>query len=256
MRPLDAATLRTPPPGLAVPSYDRRAVEVGVVHFGVGAFHRPTRPCTSTGSSRPATSPGGVCGVGVLPGDTAVRDALTGQDGLYTLLTVEPDGTEHARVVGSLVEVLHAPDDPDAVLARLVAPGPASCRSRSPRTATGSTTTPMPSCPTTNSPWPISRTRPDRRAASWVTSTGLCAPAATVGWPRSPCPISPLSDTGLPHHEPGPVRRGVAPSDCGAADLHHLVVSSQTVPSWTITVSLALRQETIAAPLLRTSSSS
>jgi fructuronate reductase len=44
MRPLDAATLRTPPPGLALPGYDRRAVEVGVVHFGVGASTAPTRP--------------------------------------------------------------------------------------------------------------------------------------------------------------------------------------------------------------------
>jgi hypothetical protein len=64
------------------------------------------------------------------------------------------------------------------------------------------------------------------------------------------------SDTGLPHDEPDPVCRGQAPSDCGAADLHHLVASSQTMPSWTITVPLALRRETIAATRLRTSSSS
>jgi mannitol 2-dehydrogenase len=123
MRPLDAATLRTPPPGLAVPGYDRRAVEVGVVHFGVGAFHRAHEAMYLDRVIEAGDLSWGVCGVGVLPGDTAVRDALTGQNGLYTLLTVEPDGTEHARVVGSLVEVLHAPDDPDAVLARLVAPG-------------------------------------------------------------------------------------------------------------------------------------
>jgi mannitol 2-dehydrogenase len=65
----------------------------------------------------------GICGVGVLPGDRAIRDTLAAQDGLYTLLTVDPDGTTHARVVGSLLNHLHAPDDPQAVVNRLTDPG-------------------------------------------------------------------------------------------------------------------------------------
>ena len=35
----------------------------------------------------------GICGVGLLPSDTGVRDALAAQDGLYTLVLKHPDGT-------------------------------------------------------------------------------------------------------------------------------------------------------------------
>jgi mannitol 2-dehydrogenase len=54
-----------------------------------------------------------ICGVGVLEGDRAVRDALRAQDNLYTLVTNSPDGTSVARVIGSIREYLYAPDDPE-----------------------------------------------------------------------------------------------------------------------------------------------
>jgi mannitol 2-dehydrogenase len=64
----------------------------------------------------------GICGVGVLPGDRAMRDALRAQDGLYTLMVKHPDGTVEPRVVGSLVEYLFAPDDPEAVIEKMADP--------------------------------------------------------------------------------------------------------------------------------------
>jgi mannitol 2-dehydrogenase len=64
----------------------------------------------------------GICGVGVLPADAAMRDVLRRQDGLYTLVLKGADGTRQARIVGSIVDYLFAPDDPAAVVARLAHP--------------------------------------------------------------------------------------------------------------------------------------
>jgi mannitol 2-dehydrogenase len=58
----------------------------------------------------------GICGVGVLPGDRRMRDALRSQDYLYTLILQHPDGTCQPRVIGSIVDFRYAPDDPEAVI--------------------------------------------------------------------------------------------------------------------------------------------
>jgi mannitol 2-dehydrogenase len=64
----------------------------------------------------------GICGVGVLPGDRRMREVLTAQDGLYTLVLAHPDGFLEGRVIGSIIEYLFAPDDPEAVLERMADP--------------------------------------------------------------------------------------------------------------------------------------
>ena len=64
----------------------------------------------------------GITGVGVLPQDRRMHEVMGAQDCLYTLVVKHPDGTLEPRVVGSLVEYLFAPDDPEAVLRRLVDP--------------------------------------------------------------------------------------------------------------------------------------
>ena len=55
--------------------------------------------------------------MGLLPGDKRMHDVLHAQDCLYTLVVKDPDGTMHPRVIGSIVDYLFAPDDPEAVLA-------------------------------------------------------------------------------------------------------------------------------------------
>ena len=47
---------------------------------------------------------------------------MAAQDGLYTLVLENPDGTRDARVIGSIVDYLYAPDDPEAVIEMLAAP--------------------------------------------------------------------------------------------------------------------------------------
>jgi len=106
----------------AVPGYDRARVTPGVVHLGVGAFHRAhqarylDRVMEATGDLS-----WGICGVGVLPGDRAMKEALEAQDGLYALVEKHGDEAQEVRVVGSIVEVLLAPDDPEAVIGRMAA---------------------------------------------------------------------------------------------------------------------------------------
>ncbi|MET9268827.1 mannitol dehydrogenase family protein [Kribbella sp. NPDC003557] len=106
-----------------VPSYDRAAVTPGIVHFGVGGFHRAHQAMYLDRLMNDGKAlDWGIVGVGVLPNDRRMAEVMSAQDGLYTLVIKHPDGTLEPRVVGSIVGYLFAPDDPEAVLARLVDP--------------------------------------------------------------------------------------------------------------------------------------
>ncbi|MCW2522409.1 MAG: mannitol dehydrogenase [Frankiales bacterium] len=121
---LSAATLDSLPASVQRPHYDRSGVEVGIVHFGVGGFHRAHQAVyLDELFSQGLALDWGICGVGLLAPDEAMHRALSGQDGLYTVLTRDPDGSVGARVVGSMVRYLFAPSDPDAVLDQLTAAG-------------------------------------------------------------------------------------------------------------------------------------
>ncbi|WP_375386158.1 hypothetical protein [uncultured Microbacterium sp.] len=48
----------------------------------------------------------------MLPVDARMQGVIARQDGLYMLVYKHPDGTQEARVIGSIVEYLFAPDDP------------------------------------------------------------------------------------------------------------------------------------------------
>jgi mannitol 2-dehydrogenase len=117
MTQLDTAHLSDLGPDVAVPGYDRSEVTPGIVHFGVGGFHRAHQAMYLDELMQEGKAlDWGIVGVGVLPGDRRMRDVLREQDCLYTLVVKEPDGTMHPRVIGSIVDYLFAPDDPEAVL--------------------------------------------------------------------------------------------------------------------------------------------
>jgi mannitol 2-dehydrogenase len=123
MRALSAETLQSIGGTMPVPTYPRSAQQVGIVHFGVGGFHRAHEAMyldelMNQGKARDW----GICGVGVLPSDAAMRDALAAQDYLYTLVLKYPDGRLEPRVIGSIMDYLFAPDDPEAVLERMADP--------------------------------------------------------------------------------------------------------------------------------------
>lgn len=106
-----------------IPQYDRRQVSVGIVHFGVGGFHRAHQAMFVDRLMNDGLDQDwGICGVGLLPQDARMRDVLESQDGLYTLVLKDAAGIWEPRVIGSIVEYLFAPDDPHAVLDRLCDP--------------------------------------------------------------------------------------------------------------------------------------
>ncbi len=116
---LSAAALDRLPPDVLRPDYDRSAVKRGVVHLGIGAFHRAHQAALFEAALASGDMQWGVTGVSLRSGD--VRDQLAPQDGLYTLL-VRDGASERAQIVGAVQEVLVAPEDPRAVIAALASP--------------------------------------------------------------------------------------------------------------------------------------
>src|ERR1700734_2860245 len=122
-RPLTAGPVASGAGRLPVPAYDRRLVTPGVVHVGVGGFHRAHQAMYHDRLMNQGGAAGwGICGVGVMPADRAMQQVLDAQDGLYTLVLKHADGTYEPRVIGSIVEYLFAPDDPEAVIEQMAAP--------------------------------------------------------------------------------------------------------------------------------------
>jgi mannitol 2-dehydrogenase len=112
-----------PRPEVATPRYDRSRITTGIVHFGLGNFHRAHQAMyVDRLMNRGTAFDWGICGVGVLPRDARMRDVLAAQDHLYTLVAKHGDGTVEPRVIGSVHDYLYAPDDPQAVLRVLTAP--------------------------------------------------------------------------------------------------------------------------------------
>jgi len=112
-------------PSLSVPtpSYDRQTASVGIVHFGFGNFHRAHQAMYVDALMESGEGlEWGICGVGVLPQDAAMRDAMRAQDCLFTLVLRHPDGSLEPRVVGSVLDYLFGPEDADEVYARLIDP--------------------------------------------------------------------------------------------------------------------------------------
>lgn len=122
---LHPACLQALAPGLARPAYDRGALRAGIVHLGLGAFARGHLAAVNEAAIHASGDPRwGICGVSLRQADT--RDALAPQDGLYTLALRSADAEGRPRqqlaVIGCLLETRVAPEDPQAVLARIASP--------------------------------------------------------------------------------------------------------------------------------------
>jgi len=114
---LSQSTLDDLDESVGIPGYDRTQVTRGIVHFGVGGFHRAHEAMyTDLVLAEGGDLSWGICGVGVLEHDRRIVETLNDQDGLYTLVQKHPDGQLESRVIGSIIEMLFAPDDPQAVI--------------------------------------------------------------------------------------------------------------------------------------------
>lgn len=120
MPTLNGTTVTAAPASLATPRYDRSALTAGIVHFGVGGFHRAHQAMYLDRLMNAGHAlDWAICGVGVLPSDARMKQVMDNQDCLYTLVVKNPDGTREGRVIGSIIEYLFAPDDPEAVIEKM-----------------------------------------------------------------------------------------------------------------------------------------
>lgn len=107
---------------MKVPAYDRKNITRSIVHIGVGGFYRAHQAVYLDDLlHEPGNENWGFWGVGLLPHDTQIRDALTAQDCLYTVVERSAAG-DVPRVIGSVLGFLYAPDDPEAVIETMADP--------------------------------------------------------------------------------------------------------------------------------------
>ena len=105
---------------IPLPKYDRNKIKAGIVHIGVGGFHRSHQAYyTDMLMNKTNTTEWGICGVGLRKEDKRIKDVLEEQDFLYTLIIRHPDGKVETRVIGSIVELLLSIDDPMAVINKM-----------------------------------------------------------------------------------------------------------------------------------------
>lgn len=123
MRPLSRTALGSFGPNVTEPKYDRDRLRPGVVHFGVGNFHRVHQAVAIDAClHHPEHEGWAISGVGLTDGPTAraKAEAYRLQDNLYTVTQLASPDPRDTQVVGAMLEYLHAPQRSDTVLARLV----------------------------------------------------------------------------------------------------------------------------------------
>ncbi len=119
---LSQATLDSLPAQTRRPGYDRAALSAGILHIGLGNFHRAHQAwylhrLMETGQARDWA----ILGAGVRPDDAAMRARLLGQDCLNTLIALDPDARS-AEVTGAMIGFLPVEDGHASLIARMAAP--------------------------------------------------------------------------------------------------------------------------------------
>jgi mannitol 2-dehydrogenase len=115
-RKLSQANLAAFAAQVAIPTYDRKRLTSAIVHIGVGGFHRAHQAVYLDDlAGQGITLDWGERGVGLLPADKRMSEALIPQGCLYTLVTRDAAG-DSARVIGSITDYLFAPDNHTQVL--------------------------------------------------------------------------------------------------------------------------------------------
>lgn len=120
---LDRHTLSDLPPGVARPTYDLSRLSQGIVHIGVGGFHRAHQAFyTDALMNHGEAFDWAICGAGLRREDRAMRDALAEQNYLFTLVELADTADTEVRVIGALNGMLLAEESPQALLDKLADP--------------------------------------------------------------------------------------------------------------------------------------
>jgi fructuronate reductase len=113
MNRLNSSNLQQLPSGVQLPRYDRRQLKPGIVHLGIGAFHRAHQAFYTEAVLNQFGGDWGIIGCSLRsPG---VREQLAPQEGLYTLVERSGDG-EKLQVIGAVLNALVGPEDPAALV--------------------------------------------------------------------------------------------------------------------------------------------
>ena len=119
---LTGATLDRFSASVQTPQYDRKHLPHGIVHIGVGGFHRAHQAVYLDDLLHlPGMTEWSICGICLLPRDQKMYDIMQKQDCLYSVVT--QSRTENtARIIGSITNILFAPENPQAVIEKMASP--------------------------------------------------------------------------------------------------------------------------------------
>jgi len=118
-RRLDEISAQSLPPSVVRPSYDRHAAATGIVHLGVGAFHKAHQAVVYDAALASGDLRWGVLGASLR--SRGVRDQLEPQGSLYTV-TAREGSEERTQLIGALRGVLVAPEDPVRLVEAMAQP--------------------------------------------------------------------------------------------------------------------------------------
>ena len=116
------ALLNDVPSNIAVPTYDRANLTAGIVHIGLGNFHRAHQAWYLHRLMQQGLAHDwGIVGAGVRAADAVMRDKLLAQDCLTTLMELDPKGTS-AEIIGSMIDFIPVDEDNSSLIARMSDP--------------------------------------------------------------------------------------------------------------------------------------
>ena len=119
---LSNETLRDLPAGVSVPAYDRAALTAGIVHIGLGNFHRAHQAWYLHRLMQAGLAHDwAIVGAGVRAPDAAMRERLLAQDCLTTLVELSPRGVS-AEVVGSMIDFMPVEEGNGPLIDRMARP--------------------------------------------------------------------------------------------------------------------------------------
>jgi len=120
--PLSNATLDQLPATIARPTYERSAITAGMVHIGLGNFHRGHQAWyLHTLMQQGLAHDWAIIGAGVRAGDAAQRERLQAQDYMTTLIALDPARTT-AEVIGSMIGFAPVEESNAALIAQMADP--------------------------------------------------------------------------------------------------------------------------------------
>ncbi|RXG23472.1 mannitol dehydrogenase family protein [Leeuwenhoekiella aequorea] len=108
---------------LSVPEYDPKFLKTGILHVGVGGFHRAHQAYYLNKLHEADLNPEwGICGIGLRENDKNIEDVFKKQDNLYTLLVKHPDGKNEAQVIGSIIDFKLGYGNPQVAIDKMAHP--------------------------------------------------------------------------------------------------------------------------------------